>query len=625
MNDVSQARVIIRHVSGSKTNQVEQIPLKDLHEITIGRDPTSTIAFDQRRDDVVSRRHSLIRVEGTESNPIFRISDLGSSNGTFLNGQPVTGEVELSPEDVVELGKGGPKFSFDVQPRPANWAARTRVLDALDTTVTRAIATVAADPGATREAVAFEGAKELGGAAAPVKAGVGKDTVLRMLNQQRKSTSRAWMGSLAAVIAALCVVGYGFYRHYAGVETHMTEALQQSQQAAKQAELQAAEDAKKAVNDTLGMRATDINRKYGDSTVYIRVQWRLYDEQTGKPLFQKTVGIKDARICAPQKSCDVPAFIDMGSSLGIVRWLTLEDEDKTNIPITEGATGSGFVVSENGFVLTNKHVAAGWMVPFENIGQDVSEYGMVYPFGYDANKRNKIKPVALSLKDDRLAKLQDWFPEDGAYVFDPIRPNLIGGGTQIAGDIMGRARVFIGRDDSLEVRFPGNRMSLQASFVRASTDSDAALIKIDAPQTLRAVQLATDDKVNVGDRVFVLGYPAVSEKTVIMTTSSEAGVRQERAEFIPEPTLTEGIISHLGVEDHERGGAKVVSSLGDAFQMTINSTGAGNSGGPVFNDKGHVVGLFTYSRHEQEGTMVTYAVPVKYGRDLLQPQRANAD
>ena len=123
----------------------------------------------------------------------------------------------MSPEDVVELGDGGPKFSFDVQPRPANWASRTRVIDAMDTTATRAIANVAGDPSATRKSVAFEDAKDvdLAGAAGaiPAKVGVGKNTVLHMLSQQRKSTSRAWMGSLAALIAVFAVVGYWFYRH----------------------------------------------------------------------------------------------------------------------------------------------------------------------------------------------------------------------------------------------------------------------------------------------------------------------------------------------------------------------------------------------------------------------------
>jgi pSer/pThr/pTyr-binding forkhead associated (FHA) protein len=81
MTDISQSRVIIRHLSGSKVNQVEQIPLKDLHEITIGRDVSSTVAYDTRRDDVVSRRHAVIRIEQGE-NPVFRLSDLGSSNGS---------------------------------------------------------------------------------------------------------------------------------------------------------------------------------------------------------------------------------------------------------------------------------------------------------------------------------------------------------------------------------------------------------------------------------------------------------------------------------------------------------------------------------------------------------------
>lgn len=609
MNDVSQTRIIIRHVSGSKTNQVEQIPLKDLREITVGRDPTSMVAFDQRRDDVVSRRHALIRVEGGD-NPVFRICDLGSSNGTFLNGQQISGEVELSPEDVVELGKGGPKFSFDVQPRPANWASRTRVLDAFDTTVTRAIAAVSADPGATREAVAFEGAKELGGAAAPpAKVGVGKDTVLHMLKQQRKSTSRVWMGSLAAVIAVLCVIGYGFYRRSAAVETRMKEVAQQTREAQKQV----AADAQKALSEKLGLMATDINQKYANSTVFIHVQWRLFDQETGRPLFQKTIYDKADKIYAP-------AFIN--TSKGVMRWLTLEDENKTNIPIMQGATGSGFVVSDNGFILTNRHVAAGWMIPFEHVGEDQSSYGYVFPYNYNPkNRKEKVEKVALN--SSVFSDLKEWYPENGAYVFDANRPIVIGGGTQVAGD-MGNARVFNGRDEVLEVRFPGNRMSLTATLVRASTDSDAALIKIEAPQHLRAVELALEDKVGVGDRAFVLGYPAVSEKTYVITQSSEAGVNQARVELVPEPTLTEGIVSHLGAPQHDQGSTKVRSTLDDAFQLSINSTGAGNSGGPVFNDRGHVIGLFTYGR-DIGGARVSFAVPIKYGRDLLQLQRAGAD
>jgi S1-C subfamily serine protease len=55
--------------------------------------------------------------------------------------------------------------------------------------------------------------------------------------------------------------------------------------------------------------------------------------------------------------------------------------------------------------------------------------------------------------------------------------------------------------------------------------------------------------------------------------------------------------------------------------MSINSTGAGNSGGPVFNEKGQVIGLFTYGASRQGDASVTFAVPIRHGRQLLNPQR----
>src|ERR1700752_3344292 len=127
----SKARITIRHLSGSKVNQIEQFDLDGLHEITIGREPSSRIAFDLQRDDEVSRKHAVIRIKnGAEL--YFRIADLNSSNGTFLNGERIAGEVELLPEDIVELGSGGPKFIFDIQPRPANLPPRPRKMTATD-------------------------------------------------------------------------------------------------------------------------------------------------------------------------------------------------------------------------------------------------------------------------------------------------------------------------------------------------------------------------------------------------------------------------------------------------------------------------------------------------------------
>jgi pSer/pThr/pTyr-binding forkhead associated (FHA) protein len=128
MVDKPNTQIIIRHTAGAKVNRIDPFALADTKEITFGRDLTSSVAFDSPKDDVVSRKHAVLRIKNNEP-PSFALEDLKSSNGTFVNGGRITGEVELLPEDTVEFGKGGPKFTFDVQPRPAALTARTRASD----------------------------------------------------------------------------------------------------------------------------------------------------------------------------------------------------------------------------------------------------------------------------------------------------------------------------------------------------------------------------------------------------------------------------------------------------------------------------------------------------------------
>lgn len=48
----------------------------------------------------VSRHHCLLRIDGGEA----LLTDLGSSNGTHVNGQRVTGVVRLRPGDRLRIG-----------------------------------------------------------------------------------------------------------------------------------------------------------------------------------------------------------------------------------------------------------------------------------------------------------------------------------------------------------------------------------------------------------------------------------------------------------------------------------------------------------------------------------------
>jgi hypothetical protein len=67
-------------------------------QLIIGRDVTSSIAIS---DAEVSRKHARLTFQGGK----YVIEDLGSTNGTFVNGQRLTGPVVLKPGDLVALGE----------------------------------------------------------------------------------------------------------------------------------------------------------------------------------------------------------------------------------------------------------------------------------------------------------------------------------------------------------------------------------------------------------------------------------------------------------------------------------------------------------------------------------------
>ena len=144
------------------------------------------------------------------------------------------------------------------------------------------------------------------------------------------------------------------------------------------------------------------------------------------------------------------------------------------------------------------------------------------------------------------------------------------------------------------------------------------LIPCDAPELLEARPgVCQDENLEVGDRIIVLGYPDISPKTEIRLTAIENARISSRAEIIPQPTVNEGIVSVLGQKFRQEGAFTVLGTMGDTFQMSVNATGAGNSGGPVFNAKGQVIGLFTYATKREKDARATYAVPIHHGRDLL--------
>ncbi|MGH3664783.1 MAG: FHA domain-containing protein, partial [Egibacteraceae bacterium] len=70
----------------------------DAHDVTFGRAGASTVVLD---DPYVSDHHAKVYFDDGE----WRVSDLGSTNGTFLNQRKVTAPSAIAAGDQLGIGK----------------------------------------------------------------------------------------------------------------------------------------------------------------------------------------------------------------------------------------------------------------------------------------------------------------------------------------------------------------------------------------------------------------------------------------------------------------------------------------------------------------------------------------
>ena len=130
-----------------------------------------------------------------------------------------------------------------------------------------------------------------------------------------------------------------------------------------------------------------------------------------------------------------------------------------------------------------------------------------------------------------------------------------------------------------------NGMEHQAQVIGYDSGMDVALLKIDAPE-LEAVTVGDSDLLRVGDQVAAIGNP-LGELTLTMTVGYISALDRE--------INTDGVPINMLQTD-----------------AAINS---GNSGGPLFDMKGNVIGITTakYSGSTSSGAAIEgigFAVPI---------------
>jgi soluble lytic murein transglycosylase-like protein len=169
---------------------------------SVGRGPQNDIVIQGTDVASVSLQHLEIRSE----NSGFRIHDLESTNGTYLNGERIT-EAELSPPAIIRLGSQGPELAFVTEePAPAEMD-RTQALP--EGILPLQPAEEAAAPGGTYEGL-------LSAAVARARharlKGIGDQTMTIMRETLRvalRHTSRRLHLAIVVLVAGLAAIAGG--------------------------------------------------------------------------------------------------------------------------------------------------------------------------------------------------------------------------------------------------------------------------------------------------------------------------------------------------------------------------------------------------------------------------------
>ena len=144
------------------------------------------------------------------------------------------------------------------------------------------------------------------------------------------------------------------------------------------------------------------------------------------------------------------------------------------------------------------------------------------------------------------------------------------------------AHHVVSEGKDIEIRL-ANRQRLRGEIVAMDAQIDFAIIKIKEEQEFPVLALSDSDVLRVGELVGSMGYPFGTESSL-----------------------------HLGVVSR-RGKHQMWSAAFEHIQVDSGAN-SGESGGPLVNMKGHVVGMMTLA--SEKGT-IGFAVPINVIKALI--------
>lgn len=139
--------------------------------------------------------------------------------------------------------------------------------------------------------------------------------------------------------------------------------------------------------------------------------------------------------------------------------------------------------------------------------------------------------------------------------------------------------------------------TMTAKVLKVFTDgTDLAILRLEAPTTLRTqLPLASAESAAIMDSVYALGFPGIADDSSGIIKST-----------LDDVTITEGAVTK---EQYLDGSTKYLQ-----IDAAISS---GNSGGPLLDANGNVVGINTQVAMPDAGSSMGYALYIDYATDFL--------
>ena len=252
-----------------------------------------------------------------------------------------------------------------------------------------------------------------------------------------------------------------------------------------------------------------------------------------------------------------------------------------NIQVNEFLTGSGIIVTPDGYIITNSHIVS-----------------------YQTVKNIIVSDFITQAVDDGFAKLND---EEAKEISAKVSQQDMEAFSEKIADYILRQSQFdlnktitvldpssqSGTLEELTAKgFNATVVSVNDNFFK--DDRDAALIRIDQ-QNLPAVALGNSTDAYTGKRVFILGYPSTAEIN---------------AKDLLAPSFSQGTIS------------ATKDSPNKDFQVlqTDAKISKGSSGGPLLDEQGRVIGIVTFITSDlakQDGDSFAFAIPIYTVKDAI--------